>query len=367
MQNPFSYTKIVEGESFCNRREEQKDLKNYIQNSQNILLHSYRRMGKTSLIHKVLGNLNRTTKYLYIDLYGTLTEKDFIAAIVKNLGQIETTLEKLIHLTKDTFKLIKLSFSIDPQSKMPTVTPSFDYENKKEYLDEIMETISQISEHQKLVVVFDEFQEIANYAEGEFEKRLRKIIQNHQNISYIFSGSRRHLLWQMFNSRGRAFYKLAESYPLPEIKTADYLKWATKLFKKKKLTPDKEILKKIFLICENHPMHVQRFLYHLWEEENFSEKIIREITTKIINRHQDEFLSIWNSLSQNQRKVLKLIVKFDGQDIFSAQALESVGLRSGSQVTKALEVLNRQDLIFKNHKYHLQDAIFKYWLKNFLI
>ena len=366
MENPFSYTKIVTGPSFCNRKLEQEELLSYIKNSQNVLLYSYRRLGKTSLIHQLLSNLNKNFKYLYLDLYGTLTEKDFILSIINNLGQIESKIEKLFQITKDIFQSIKINFSLDPVTNLPTINASLDFENKNKYLEETMQTLDRLSQKNKLIIVFDEFQEIANYSKGEFEKKLRKLIQTHQNICYIFSGSRRHLLWQMFNSKRQAFYKLAESYPLQKIATKEYLKWATKLFKQKKVSLDPQIATEIIEQCENHPMHIQRCFYHLWEEKNISLETIPKIINKITDRHQDEFLSIWNSLSSNQRKTLKLIVVNNGKDLFSANSMEKVGLQSGSQVTKSLEVLIRRDLIWKNHTYHLQDVIFKNWLKKIL-
>ncbi len=37
MKNPFSFTSIVEGESFCNRQKEKDELLDFIINSQNIV------------------------------------------------------------------------------------------------------------------------------------------------------------------------------------------------------------------------------------------------------------------------------------------------------------------------------------------
>ena len=53
MKNPFSFSGIVEDPAFCNREKEQTDLTRFIGNSQNVLLYSHRRFGKTSLINRV--------------------------------------------------------------------------------------------------------------------------------------------------------------------------------------------------------------------------------------------------------------------------------------------------------------------------
>ena len=68
MDNPFSYSDYVTGKAFCNRDREQTDLIYYAQNSQNVLVYSHRRMGKTSLVHQVTHQLKKakpTVKSVY--------------------------------------------------------------------------------------------------------------------------------------------------------------------------------------------------------------------------------------------------------------------------------------------------------------
>ena len=106
-------------------------------------------------------------------------------------------------------------------------------------------------------MIFDEFQEIAKYSEIGFEKRLRKVIQGHRGISYIFSGSQKHILIQMVDSAKHAFYKMARSYPLQKIEISDYISWAKRHFKKKNVTLDEEIIVNIVERCDFQPMYIQ--------------------------------------------------------------------------------------------------------------
>ena len=53
-KNPFIYGEEVSGEYFCDREEEIKELLRDIENSQNVIIFSPRRYGKTSLIKEVL-------------------------------------------------------------------------------------------------------------------------------------------------------------------------------------------------------------------------------------------------------------------------------------------------------------------------
>jgi AAA+ ATPase superfamily predicted ATPase len=56
MDNPFTHSRVVTGDAFCNRQQELKDLAYYVQNNQPVLIYSHRRTGKTSLIFELMGD-----------------------------------------------------------------------------------------------------------------------------------------------------------------------------------------------------------------------------------------------------------------------------------------------------------------------
>ena len=125
MDNPFTHSRIVTGASFCNRKNELKELSYLVQNSQTVLLYSHRRTGKTSLIFELMDKLKKrrpAVRSIYIDLYGTLAENDFIAAAFTALSQIESKIEKLVNLAAG----LKLSLVVDPATGQPTVSVSIE-------------------------------------------------------------------------------------------------------------------------------------------------------------------------------------------------------------------------------------------------
>lgn len=372
MENPFSYTGIVRGEAFCNRETEQAELLKFIKGSQNVLLYSHRRYGKSSLIYKLFERLERQRPKidtLYVELYGTLSEKDFVGAILGSLNQIESRLEKLVKLVRSAIRSVKLGMSIDPITGLPGVSVSFDSGYNEALLGNVLGLLGRLSEKHKLMVVFDEFQEIANYKQAGFEKRLRAIIQQHENISYFFCGSKRHLLTEVFTNKNRAFYKLAQSYPLAKIQTGRYIPWAQNLFLKSGRKIEAQLVEEVVSRCENHPMYVQQFLFHLWEKKDaaLSSDTVDEIDLKILQSSHNEFLNLWDSLTLNQKKTLKLIILSGGKNMFYADALQAAGLNAGSQVTRALEKLVSNDIVIKNDDYRIQDVMFKKWIQTFLL
>jgi len=372
MQNPFAYSNYVTGESFCNRKEELSELLKYIKGSQNVLLYSHRRYGKSSLIRQIfreIKNKNLNIGTMHVELYGTISEKDFITRTFQGLNQLESNFERLLKSVSKAIKNIKLNLSIDSATGSTLVSPSFEAVNEKVILETLMNILSKYSQKYKLVIAFDEFQEVANYTEDGFEKRLRSFIQQHSNICYIFSGSQQHLITEMFNSNNRAFYKLAESFHLDKIETKHYIPWIQNLFNRKKVNLPDELIEEIAGRFENHPMYIQNFLFHLWErpvKKGFSPEILSEVEDAIIEKRSLEHTVLWETLSINQKKTLKLILLNNGSNLFNADSLKSVNLKTGSLVTKALSSLMKKEIIVKNGRYLIQDVIFKKWLQKTL-
>jgi hypothetical protein len=173
----------------------------------------------------------------------------------------------------------------------------------------------------------------------------------------------------MFNSNNRAFYKLAESFPLDKIETKHYIPWVQNLFSRKNVQLPDELTEEIIARFENHPMYIQNFLFHLWEEpvkKRFSPEIIDTIENAIIEKRSLEHTVLWETLSINQKKTLKLILLNSGANLFNADSLKSVNLKTGSLVTKALSSLIKKEIIVKSENYLIQDIVFKKWLQKTL-
>ncbi|MGD2039172.1 MAG: hypothetical protein PVH28_14875 [Desulfobacterales bacterium] len=362
MKNPFSFSGIVEGPAFCNRTKEQTDLRKFIENSQNVLLYSHRRFGKTSLINRVFADFKGIVT-IYVDLYGTTGIEDFITALLKGISSVESKMDKLMKLIKEKIISLTVNFSIDIYTGAPVAIPVFAPVDKRPAIDEIFALLESLSQKKKLAVAFDEFQEISKYDEEAFEKHLRKSIQRHNNISYIFAGSQKHLLAEMFTNSKRAFYKLATSYPLNKINTEEYVAWIKKLYKNDRRKISKRHIENVVSRCENHPMYIQEFFFSLWDAPNIGIEDIDRVESEILKNREAEFINIWESLTLNQRKALKLIAATGGKNIYSADNLSKLGFSSASQISKALELLLKKEFVQKNKLYSIQDVFFKRWIE----
>ena len=219
MKNPFVYGKTVSGEQFCNRDKEVKELVAEITNCQNIIIFSPRRYGKTSLIKRVLEKVKaRGILTFYVDLYPAINKQKFIEIYA---GAISSGIS-------GGFKQIAEKI----KEYLPRIIPKVVMDGQSVHIDDLLGAVKKIADRQDkpAVVVFDEFQEIANFEDDEIERKMRSVFQNHRNVSYVFMGSKTHLMRDIFNNPNRPFYKSGRHFPLQKISGNELGKFSKKKF-----------------------------------------------------------------------------------------------------------------------------------------
>ena len=208
-QNPFVLAEYAGPDYFCDRTEETEELISNLRNGRNTTLISPRRIGKTGLIKNAFYRIRKTEKdviCIYIDIFPTKNQHDFVQLFATALAQYvfsyeKQALRKLLHF----FGSWRPLFSIDPITGMPTVSVSIQASQTEVTLKALFDYLKQ-SRHQVYIAI-DEFQQITYYTERGTEALLRSYIQFAPNVHFIFSGSKQHLMAQIFNSPDRPFYQ----------------------------------------------------------------------------------------------------------------------------------------------------------------
>jgi hypothetical protein len=379
MENPFVYHGIASGDAFCNRKAEIDTIMQYARTSHNLLIYSHRRYGKSSLILRafdVLKNQNSDIRTMRVDLFGTLSERDFCITFYRAMAQLEGGMQKLINFLKQGAKQLRLTLGVDAlfTGGIP-FTPTLESSDTEIVFDDLMKIVAHYSEKRRVIIAFDEFQEIASYSPGNFEKLLRSYIQTHDRTSYIFSGSQQHLISQMFNDKAKAFYQLADTLALPVIDTDDFIDWMHRLFSVGEFNLPELFLRKIVMRYKNHPMFIQKFCHHLWirlvdssyVDDDALDGLADEIELLMLERKELDYQSLWQTFSLNQKRAIKLIIFSAGKGVFSSRNLARAGISTSSIASRAFQSLIAKDVICKNSNYSLYDVLFEKWLKKRLI
>lgn len=80
--------------------------------------------------------------------------------------------------------------------------------------------------------MMDEFQEVGDLLPGNrFERVMRSAVQRHTNVSYVFQGSRYHMLRRMFTDHNRPFYKSALTVLLDKPPVEDNVSFVVARFR----------------------------------------------------------------------------------------------------------------------------------------
>ncbi len=374
MKNPFVYGETVSGENFCNRTVEIKELVADIINCQNVIIFSPRRYGKTSLIKKVLDRVKRKgILTFYVDLYPAINKNRFVEIYA---GAISSGLPGGVHQVAK--KIREYLPRIIPKVVVDEQSVHFEFEFERSgssspHIDDLLVAVKKVADQKNktAVVVFDEFQEIVNFNDDEIERKMRSVFQNHRNISYIFMGSKTHLMRDIFNNPNRPFYKSGKHFPLDKINPKELSLFAKRKFTNQGIDIGHDELDSILDDTERHPYYFQMLCHVLWELSMESRKItkadIDEAFNILISRESSVYVAIWEDLTIKQKNLMVALAKEEYPEVFSKKFLEKYGLGPSSSIQKALKKLLKKELVQQeNGSYVIYDLFFKKWIRRTL-
>ena len=261
--NPFVLSPAIPDELFCDRQAESLSLIKSIQNQENVVLISPRRVGKTGLIYHCFNQPEISDNYITvsIDILHTTSFQEFI----KELGDavfnvVAKRNEKLTKLFVATLRSLNGSFGIDPITYLPTFDVKLGQIVAPEYtLDEIFAYLEKAD--RPCIVAIDEFQQIAKYPEGNIEALLRGRIQKLTNTHFIFAGSERRMMNEMFFSDRRPFYQSATLLQLDPIDLNIYSEFSIRQFKASGKDVETDAITWAYHLFDGVTMYVHKLLH----------------------------------------------------------------------------------------------------------
>jgi Cdc6-like AAA superfamily ATPase len=364
--NPFKYGSIVLGKDFCGRKDLLKQIAAHMEASQNIVIVGERRIGKSSLVYEAVRKL-RGTHILYTDLLGIKSVDAFCKRILKTIVILE---RKASWMTKiiQTLSYLKPMISVDPITSMPVVTFDASVELEADSIQEVLDLIESLVHKKRFVVVFDEFQDVLNINDdGETIALLRSKIQFHSNIPYVFVGSIRHKMDEIFTSPNSAFFKSAIPITVDPLPVEEFSKFLIKKFEsgKRKVVPD--TLKRVFNIANKVTGDIQQLCEALWEvtspNDTVSPDNLKTALELIFTREQKSYEAFISLLTDFQFKCLSALAREGGKSVYSMDFVKEVGPHSTASVNRAITRMIDINILFKVGKeIRFVNPFFKAWL-----
>lgn len=369
IDNPFLLYGYEGPEYFCDRKEETEEMVSSLRNGCNITLMSPRRYGKTGLIRHVFHKIKEQdpdAACFYIDIYATNSLYDFVQTFAKAVvGKLDTPMQKAENIITKIFKSSQITMSTDFMTGLPQLSLNFAPQYTESTLDEIFTYISQ--SQRNCYIAFDEFQQVTEYPEKNVEALLRTHIQKMNNAHFVFSGSRLHMMMEMFNSPKHPFYRSTEKLNLGTLDEAVYYSFAEEKLKEKDVSLPYDAFHELYSMVDGVTWYIQAVLNRLYRltDKTVTVKDMNEVIIKIILSEEEDYKRLFHLLTANQANLLLAIAR-EGSvaEPMSGQFLRKHQLKSTSSVQRALKYLADEEYIYLSERgYIIYDRFFGIWLK----
>lgn len=369
LKNPFLLAGFHSKAYFCDREAEIKWLTEHFDNERNIMLHSWRRIGKTALITYFLNALEAQNKAhtLYVDLLAT---KSMHAAI----EQITEAVYEKFGKTQSGFSaafqrlIAKIGFSIsfDAHSGLPTFTMGAQTLARAEHsLHELGTFLAQ--QKKQVLIALDEFQKVSEYNDMDGEAVFRSWMQQFPTLRFVFSGSHRHLMSSMFLEKNRPFYKSTQLIQLEPIAIEAYREFIQNHFHQASKRITDAQIEDIYHWSRGQTYSIQLICNKLFGTfDQVKDQDVQKVYTEIIAQEAPILGNYSNLLTRMQWDVMLAIAKEEPVNNPQSQDfIKRNGLGATSSVSSALKMLVQKEIIIKDiDGYKIHDVILTRWLQS---
>ena len=266
-----------------------------------------------------------------------------------------------------TIKSISGKFGFDPMTGLPAFNVELGDIERPEYtLEEIFSYLA--SADKPCIVAIDEFQQVAKYPEKNIEALLRTHIQKIRNSNFIFAGSERHMMQEMFLSASRPFYHSADMLELRAIAREIYIPFVVGHFESRNRRIAAADVEKVYDLFKGHTFYIQKTFNEAFADtpagSECTIEVIRTAIEGMIAANDTIFREILSNIPEKQKELLYAIAK-DGEAerVTSAEFIKRHSLSSASSVQSATKKLLEKDIITEIGKvYSVTDKLFAMWI-----
>ena len=373
MENPFNYLQFATGDQFYDRREVRKDLlSRFLSGQTNVVLYGPRRYGKSSLVAELVGDLEKAgIPCVTLDVVKVPSIDMFVSAyatkVYRRLAPVKFEFRKLGMFLKSLRPKMSLGptgetgLSFEPSGA--TVGP--------EALTEVLDLPQKLlSGKGRAVVVFDEFQEVKDLLPNDgFERVMRSAIQSHRNVSYIFLGSRYHMLRRMFTDHNRPFYKSAVTILLGKPPVEESVRFVIDRFASAGKSIARDAAERLVGKIENIPYFIQQLgfeTFRLADDAHRKSVSSADVDSAFANLscfNRDQYEQLMLTLSVSQKKLL-IALAHEQTDEFGDVYRRRYALGVSSTVNSAKSKLMEDGHIeLSDGKYVVADPFFAQFLR----
>jgi len=370
IHNPFITRGYIPAECFCDRVSETQRLAKSLMNGNDVVLFSPRRMGKTGLIGHVfdLEEIKSSYYTFFVDILHTTSLREFTFFLGKEVFRaLQLAGMKSIDKLVVALKSLQGKITYDSVTGQPAFGISLGDIQRPEFtLEEIFTYLDNAGK--PCLVAIDEFQQINEYEDNNVEALLRGHIQKMKNCHFVFAGSKRSIMSDMFQSPARPFYKSADPLELKAIDRDIYSNFVAKKFNEYGKSVSKATVEYVYDLFEGYTYYMQRTFNEAFASidggEECSLDVVRQSIDNILLMNEVQFAEQMSGLTENQKRVLAAIAK-EGhvRKINTSAFINRYQLSTASVVNAAIRKLLKEDIITVDLKeYSIPDKFLWLWV-----
>ena len=265
---------------------------------------------------------------------------------------------------------IRPVISQDALSGEPKLSFAFQTDAQRRYS---LKALLEFLEHRptRVIVAIDEFQRIREYEGLSMEALLRTHIQPLTNVQFIFSGSKKHTMAEMFTAENSPFYESASLYTLEKIDREVYARFIGEQFaaQKKSITP--EAVDFILDWTRCHTFYTQSLCNRVFSTVKKEAALVDVLVAAdaILKENDAAFLERRALLTTKQWKFLSAVAK-EGEvsEPTGAAFLQKYRLGAPSTAARLLAALTEKELLLETkslngNTYCVYNVFFSRWLE----
>ncbi|MCX6989627.1 MAG: ATP-binding protein [Chlamydiae bacterium] len=369
--NPFTFGNPVEGDYYLPMPGLEATVSGFLENRIHVVLIGPRRFGKTSFALNLLRDLEKQGHYtcIFIDIFNITSHKDFLQQMLRAL-KLKSSFFKTVLNTIPKLRP-KVSAEVDPHTGGASFALALDKtsseKDTKELIQDVLAGFEKLGE--KVIIAIDEFQKITEINDqGWLEATLRTHMQQLRNTAFLFTGSRKSIIYDMLNNQARPLYRSCQPIEFPSF-GEEFVDWIIKRFASVRIDCEAKAIKHLMRLVQDTPNYVQMICFHLVAEgkKNITVKEVENTLDTVVKQNAYAYQTLLNSLTLTQQRALRLAAK-EGKDVFRKELLEKYEIASAPALASSIKSLKEKGILDEHATGRgtviFDDPLFVFWFKN---
>ncbi len=365
-KNPFRFGNPVAGDYYLPRADLARTVQQFLQNRIHLVLIGPRRFGKTSFVTNLLGDFDRegyTT--FFVDIFNITSHKDFLNQLLRALNPKKSWSQKFIE--KIPSLKPKISLDIDQQTGEQSFGLSLENTSEKDVKNIIQDVLGDLEKlGENVLVVIDEFQKVTEIEdEGWLEATLRTFMQQLKNTSFLFTGSRKSIIYDMLNNHTRPFYRSCQSIEFPSFGN-EFTDWILQRFNSIGISGDADTIKHLRNLVQDTPNYVQMVCFHLVARgvTHIDIPIVERTLALVVKQNSYAYQTLLSSLTSTQQRALRLAAN-EPKHIFAKDNLKKYEISSPPALSSAIKSLKDKNILEASSRGQIifDDPLLAIWLR----